>query len=433
VNFKEIYDAFITTEDELDLCNQKIDNIYFWERVRFGIFQEILKKKGFFGQAHHELGKFSAVKFVYLSSKNLLVNNPYTTTQSDILFFGHSRRKFREDGKWWDIYCDPILDKIKRNYVYVEFPYIDKHFNHPKTMKVKYYDFPIIFSSILRRFFIKIELSSTEKQILLQVRQHIQNALSVDINIESIVKQSLSCRKSEMPFYRALLKKIRPKLVIVVVSYGKETLIETCKQLGIPVIELQHGVINPLHLGYSFPCHNQIKHTFPDYLFTWGDFWKESTKFPISKKQVYSMGYPFLESQICKFNQKLKVNQILFLSQGTIGKELSKFAVDLNMKKDLGYKIVYKLHPGESSRWKREYPWLKDSSINVIDNDSVPLYQLFAQSKIQVGVSSTAIFEGLNFGLKTYIVNLPGVEYMDYLIRNQHANLFLQQKNLLMQ
>ena len=44
------------------------------------------------------------------------------------------------------------------------------------------------------------------------------------------------------------------------------------------------------------------------------------------------------------------------------------------------------------------------------------LYAELAKSTMQVGVFSTAIFEGLAFGLPTYLVDLPGLENMQTLL-----------------
>ena len=44
------------------------------------------------------------------------------------------------------------------------------------------------------------------------------------------------------------------------------------------------------------------------------------------------------------------------------------------------------------------------------------LYHLFAESTIQIGVSSTAIFEGLTYGLQTFILDAPGSSYFDRLL-----------------
>ena len=55
-------------------------------------------------------------------------------------------------------------------------------------------------------------------------------------------------------------------------------------------------------------------------------------------------------------------------------------------------------------------------NFEVIDNSEIPLYELMAKSSHQIGAFSTAIYEGLMFNCKTFIVDVPGTEYLDDLI-----------------
>ena len=79
-----------------------------------------------------------------------------------------------------------------------------------------------------------------------------------------------------------------------------------------------------------------------------------------------------------------------------------------------GYQVIYKLHQGELVGWKEKFPWLDSSGITVIDHDRCNLYALLAESRIQIGVCSTALYEGMAFGCATYCLDLPGVEIMEY-------------------
>jgi len=56
----------------------------------------------------------------------------------------------------------------------------------------------------------------------------------------------------------------------------------------------------------------------------------------------------------------------------------------------------------------------------------VQLYELFAKSDYQVGAFSTAIYEGLAFDCKTFIIDVPGTEYLDDLI---NKNIVKKVKN----
>ena len=100
---------------------------------------------------------------------------------------------------------------------------------------------------------------------------------------------------------------------------------------------------------------------------------------------------------------------VVFLSQGEPGVRLSRFAAEFAAR-DHDWTVVYKLHPGEYSRWRQEYPWLEDAPLRVVDTSEPPLYKLFAQSSAQVGAYSTALYEGLKFDLDTYVADVPGIE-----------------------
>lgn len=111
----------------------------------------------------------------------------------------------------------------------------------------------------------------------------------------------------------------------------------------------------------------------------------------------------------------MKKSQILFLSQGRIGNFVSKFAVYFAQNAK-GFDIMYKLHPTEIEGWREKYPGLKESGVTVIEDSTTSTHELFAESYSQVGVLSTVLFEGLAHGLRIFLIELPGVEHMKYLV-----------------
>ena len=97
----------------------------------------------------------------------------------------------------------------------------------------------------------------------------------------------------------------------------------------------------------------------------------------------------------------------IFISQGTIGSKLSELAWELSKIIDgEKYRIFFKLHPGEFSVAAERYRDLYKTDVVVISDDRYSLYDYFATSSVQVGVYSTAVFEGLGFGLDTYIYKI---------------------------
>jgi len=428
MDLKTIVESIFQMEEEMDLFSKKINDVHFWEIIRFNVIYQLLQRAGIYGQANtiFEQNPSNTIKYAINAFKNIFFKNPFMAPRCEILFYGSPRRKLMPDGLWWDIYSDPVIDSLQIDYqcLLMEPPIGGNHCIPAKTSNIIYLDFIRFYFRLIKKVNLFFPKPSYQEQSLLhEIENYILTKFNIQIYLKNIVLEKLQERNLSMPVYKLLLKRISPKLIIVICSYGKEVFIEVCKEMGITVIELQHGTISRYHAGYSFPNKNAFKKTFPDYFLSFGEFWKTSVNFPITNEKIINVGYPFFETEIAKYQKEEKKDQIIFISQGTIGKNMSKFAIDLQNRKDCPFKIVYKMHPGEYSRWKQEYPWLIDSGIRVIDDESIPLYKLLAQSKALVGVYSTVVYESLGFGIKIFLLDLPGVEYMEELIRSNLAEV----------
>jgi hypothetical protein len=110
------------------------------------------------------------------------------------------------------------------------------------------------------------------------------------------------------------------------------------------------------------------------------------------------------------------------VSQGTIGKKLSELAVQIaKMLPSDRYRLIFKLHPDELVLWRHDYKDLANTpEIEVIGREK-NVYELFSCSDIQVGVYSTAIYEGLGFGLTTFIYKVGHYEDMECLVDAGYA------------
>lgn len=429
MDLKSLVETVFQMEEDLDLFNKKVDGVYFWELVRFSVVNQIAQKTGLYGEAHTgvDVDAKNVISYSFSALKNFLYRNPFISSENDVLFFGHPRRKLMEDGLWWDVYCDPVIDFMQEKYkcLLLEPPYLNGHLLPAKTESIRFLDSVLFLSNVLKIILsFKFALTKDENLLIDKIQALINKKFNIDIDLNHLVRDLLLVRKSRIPIYSFLLNKIKPKVVILTVSYGRgiSPIIEVCKNMGIPVVELQHGTISRYHTGYSFPNVKKLKR-FPDYFLTFGDYWKHIVDLPIPGNQIISAGYPFFEMEVAKYKNEPVKDQIVFISQGTIGKEMSKFAAKLQSRNDFNMDIIYKLHPGEYDRWEQEYPWLVDSGMRVVSDDSEPVYRLLAQSKAIVGVYSTLVYEALGLGLRTFLLDLPGVEYMEELIESGSVNV----------
>jgi CDP-glycerol glycerophosphotransferase (TagB/SpsB family) len=94
-------------------------------------------------------------------------------------------------------------------------------------------------------------------------------------------------------------------------------------------------------------------------------------------------------------------------------------------KNNVPYHLIYKLHPAEYDSTDERWNAFRDNAqVEIVRDRAKSLYACFAQANIQIGVTSTAIFEGLAFGLKTYIYHIEIAEYMRDLVKKNYAEMF---------
>ena len=403
-----------------------------WYDIRFEIFKILSRELKLYGRIHRKAPNKNnkiITKGCYLL-KYIVTwfnNNPllYIVNKKPYLFFGSSRRKLLEDGKYWDIYTDFITNNILNNKTLtIEKPYEGSHFNPVPCNNLAYLEKINVFK---RRYHKNKDKELSGILLLLEkIEKEIENVFGIKVPVKDLgLKRYINNKRSQAVFV-LLLKILKPKLFFIVCSYGKEYMIRAAKELKIPTIELQHGVITKYHLGYNFD-RNLTKKSFPDYFFSFGEYWNNSADLPIPEGNIYAIGYPFLEEKYTNLKNNVKKKQIVFISQGTIGEKLSKLAIDLSEKYSNQINILYKLHPGEYVMWKTEYPSLNQANNNgkltVISGHSPDLYTILSESAIQVGVNSTALYEGAFFGCKTYLLNSPGIEHMENFISSGYATV----------
>ena len=449
-SIKDIADVFFSLENKYNLNYVQIDGVYFWPLIRMYLYYDIARKLNTFSSPPQQkyLTLYDKILSFLPFVKNSILKSPFSgKTDLDMLIFDHPRKVVFKN-KYLDIYTYfflKYLDKYDKNYEIIENPYFNNHFTE-KSSKILYND-RILLGSYFYKKTHKIKFTESEKEFLKQLLNDLGLQFNMNFNyLLTVIKDHILNFKYEYNCYKKLLLKKNPKQVYVVVAYQNMALVAAAHDLNIEVLEFQHGNISNYHMGYSYPKqHNIILGNnnesemskipyFPDKILSFGEYWANASFYPIVSEDILPLGYSFFEVSSNAFkNLSKNNNQIIFISQGVIGKYLSRFAIDLFeklSKQDTDYNFIYKLHSGEYDMWKENYPELveadKNPNFTVIDNSQTPLYKLLAESKYLIGAFSTAIYEGLQFDCISFIVDLPGVESLETLI---DKNLVLKVKS----
>ena len=426
---KEVAEIFWQLEDKYDLINYEVDNIKLWQVLRWELFSLITKEIFKFDEAHGNSNKFHKFKQIPKMLYNSIFNSAMFSRDYEVLVFPHERVRL-VDNKYIDIYTNNLVKSLKekgKNLLVLEKPCIQKHYIE-KQGYIKYLDDSILYSNIVSGF--AKDAIDENDNFLKSIEQNLKVLFDINIDLIKICNAKLKTFKAYYDYYIILLKRLKPKEIYVIVSYAYPWLIKAAKELNIRVIELQHGAYSKYHLGYCYKKDSKLEY-FPDELWVWNQYWKDLIWLPINQDNIKIYPFTYQDNEIKKYKSMTKTkNQVVVLSQGTISNQMAK--IILNNFDFFQDKIIkYKLHPGEIQRYKN-YKYLtkllqKENVELIIEGN---LYQLLATSEYQVGVYSTAIYEGLEFGLKTILCNLPNIEFMENLIEQDKVYKVLYDKSI---
>ncbi len=423
-NQKQLVEEFLKFESDHQLIDWNIKNIPIWELIRFRVFHIIQKQllnKSFI-EIQHKSSFINSLKSYVINKSNNPLKHKSTI---NYLVINHPRRRFI-DGFYFDVYTDPFLNELDADFAVME-GYSDfSHFKPTKTKNLYYLDFidfPNLIISKLSRF---IFISKQEKLKLLEIKNKIDQLWGVsNIDILNEAKKNILRHRFLYPKYKKIINKLKPSKIIVLVSYhyNSQIITQIAKEEGISVVELQHGTVGRYHIGYNYPQNIRTK-TFPNYFFSWGNFWIKNVRLPIPKENIINVGFPFIDSYKDQENV-LKSNVIVILSQGR--KDLVELTMFLSTKIS-NYRFVFKAHPREYGMVRERYPELVNNpNVDIVDNNNIKLYDLFKTSKFVIGINSTAIIESLAFNCGIIIMKYPGWEYFENLEENK--NIFFANKN----
>jgi hypothetical protein len=211
--------------------------------------------------------------------------------------------------------------------------------------------------------------------------------------------------------YKKFLRKHDPKFVVMLTSYGKEGIIAACQELGIPSVELQHGTISHFSAQYFYPP-GVTKTLFPDYFLSYSNYFTEILEASNLKTKVITFGNPEMENSVFFANRNVKKKKILVLSQWTVRNDLLDLTLDLSRMWSDQYEIVFRLHPKEAKIRSCVENLFGNTAVCVADQSDASLSKMQMDAEFQVGVYSTALFEGMALGCKTFVLDVAGVDHV---------------------
>jgi hypothetical protein len=218
---------------------------------------------------------------------------------------------------------------------------------------------------------------------------------------------------------RVLLGRLRVRRLFAIGNNCMEYVTAAAQDVGMDVCELQHGLITRYHMGYSYPGRPVVPYA-PDRLLLFGRYWKTAAELPGNTEPVV-VGCRYLARYLSIPLPKVP-RQVVVISQGAIGTRLFEAVLAIaHLAPD--WQFIFRCHPGEQpaayeARLSASEMRVPNLSISPNEDD---FSELLARSEVQIGVFSTGLFEGMRYGNRTILLDLPGIEYMQDVIDQREA------------
>lgn len=370
------------------------------------------------------LSKSNVKSFVSLFKESLMpLKLPRTITVCGFSS-GESRKLYNDT--YYDIYLDPLYDLLGDKLAVFEWPEITGYRRkYDKPVYSRQYismHIPIFTKTFWNLLFHQLtgrrNFTVQSDDVLQEIIECISLTASVDkqkltkdiydfITVFAYIKQ----------FLHGILIKIQPKLVLIRCGYGRfpMALSQACRQLDIPSVELQHGLITSYLPAYRRTTPTENKDCVPEYLLAHGDIYADMVRNGnlFEPDKVISTGYPYLQKtlQERKTAPALKTSfspfarNILLTSQWIVASEIQDFVIHVaeqlehdNM--DVG--ILFKPHPYD----KTDYTGLKKYKHLILVDKYEDTFKLFTIADLHSTVYSTSGLEAMAFGTPNIFIDI---------------------------
>lgn len=415
-------DDFNEFENKYNLYDLNIDGFCLWLYLRFELYYAIGENFGI-TNGQGSTPRVSIKDKLSMFVNSFVANPVFFTSRCDILFIPHQRRILDGDS-YRCIYTDIIAEAMSDKALSAEFLFGHMHFKPATTRHLVYMDYVDVIPGIIYKMSIKKnkEITQLSRYIKSSIKDYFRVEISNDY-IESLITKRLLYYKYKKRLLRSFLKRVSPRVIVETVGYetNKMVLNEVASEMHIPCVELQHGVIGRGHIAYNYSTNRRFEQL-PTHLFVYSDYWKNTCRFPIESNNIIATGFPYLEEQVSKYpyiqNDNNTIRIIVYSSTDSTDSilEFTQELIGVLEAEGAQFSIVYKLHPLEYNYSMSKWDSIRNhNNVVFVNTPTKSLYELCSRSDIQVGVKTTAIFEGLYYGLDTFILDTGASDIDNYM------------------
>ena len=394
-------------EEEFNLVEHKFAGVYAWPAARIAIYYALTVAAGTYQESIATTGckRTFFKRLVDLGCQ--FIRNPFFAWGAiSYAIYVHSRKV---NGK--DIYSDALVQQYGDSALLLDSTFTGSE----RLQNAADMGFFTTLAVMYRRMKMKGSTFSDDEDVLIKTIQgRIKKQFGQQVDVKKILQRRLFLFKFLKPVYKALFRYRKVQEVYIVNAYSYPYITAAAQELGLTVTELQHGLITPYHMGYSYPGREKVPY-FPDRFYGFGQYWLESVDMPTATKKKV-IGAPHMATLKSKNIDKIP-GSVFFSSQTVIGQQVFNFAAktaELLPK----HKITLNLHPNDS---RDLYPASGLPENLEILYKPANFFEILAAHEYQAGSFSTTLFEGMLLGNKVIVLDLPGAENMQPAIERGDA------------
>jgi len=407
-----------------DFKGKKLEGFNAWQIVKTPLFFELIRLETGPIAAKEAKPAPGAVIKLYNVLANLLysliswLRFLFSKNERLVLLAAYSGDKTvkLKDGKYFNFLVDPLVSgNILDRYIYAE-QSVNGELKEPSFVRTDFKTdrFNAIIALYQRFFCKKGDTVSIAREIARSLDEHFK-ACNVELKVNAAsIANTLQVFRSEYKCWRVLLKALRPALIISSEKPGTGFM-AAAGSLGIPFVDLQHGVIDQFHPQYiHHPAMRLVKEemVLPSFIGVFGQMHQElllKNGF-WDKSEIAILGSSRVEMNRKDFvDVKTTGNLVLLPTQWTCFEETKKLLKALAASGSRAFSIILKLHPLEPEAYAECYKTLASDNkdlITLADKD-FNIYELILQVRMVIGFDSTVLLEAVSLGRPCITLTTP--------------------------
>ena len=429
---KQVLSIINEVENSIPVQTWNIEGMDIWPYVRFKLRSSLFVSESRIvkNKYYNLLYRYVLGMFRYLLTVFRQVFRSKHSDRCDYLFVENGVHVAKHKDSFYYVRTDPVREKLEKKGMKC-FTYVTGYkFNSPSFFSNEH----IQYAMDIKYFLTK--LLKKKRNLNIDGYELFEKFLKKkDIYDKSLSKENICKGVRDVLFYRDFFKKrllkLKPKAVFVLCYYSTYGygLIKACKELNIPLVDIQHGIQGDHHTSYSSfkKVPKNGYNTLPDIFYVWDEEdRKEISSWKNDAIKIFKGGNDYFNMWKQSGNELVKSTKEGIQERYSLSKysKVILFTVypggghdDLivkaiqNSPKEWFWFVRH--HPKSNTRSENMKERIGEVKCGIAIDDlvSIPIFALIALSDIHITDSSSTVIECAEMGVSSIVTTKEGRDF----------------------